>query len=693
MLLDDRSANLTKELINNPGIKSRDLEEKFGLSRRQVSYSFEKINDWLKSNGLPIIAKNRQGVFLVSAKLLTVFQEKNEKKSVKMYIASETERIDLILLLLLSRSEEISLLHLTSALMVSKNTILSDLKIAQKKIANSGLEITYSRQDGYCIKGTELDKRKILQNVVCRILSMYRGANWLQYIANVSEEDIAKLKQRMENIENKLSLKFTDEKMESTTYTLALILRRIAQGKQIDSFQIDYKEFSDTNEYKAAEELLIELKNIPKEERLFITLQLLTTNVSSSELLTNEAIPELIQAIQEVLTRFEALSCTLLQDKEQLMGKFLLHMKPAYYRIKYRLTLSNSLQDTFLRYDFQDEFQDLHHLVKKCLQPLEKLIGCNIPEAESGYITILIGGWIKKQGDSISHKVKALVVCPNGVSISKLMQITLKELFPEFIFMDAISVREFKKYQHDYDLVFSSVYLQTDKKLYIINPVLKQLEKQRVRKQVMQDIFGYSLDNFNLEEVMQIVEKHAVIKDYKVLYRELQNYFTTDFSEQGGPRIVKPQESEKPHLCDLVIPEVIVIGKNLQDWEAAIRLAAEPLIKNNSIASQYIENIITRYHRQMPHIIFGTDIAIPHGIPEDGVHKVAMSLLRLETGVQFSMAQPIRIIVLVAASDKDMHLRALLQLSKLSENKKDIRAILNAKNEEKIYQVLKKYTD
>ncbi|GAA3324683.1 hypothetical protein GCM10020331_053540 [Ectobacillus funiculus] len=45
--------------------------------------------------------------------------------------------------------------------------------------------------------------------------------------------------------------------------------------------------------------------DIPTEERLFVTLQLLTTNVSSSELLTEETIPDLIQAVDEMLRLFE----------------------------------------------------------------------------------------------------------------------------------------------------------------------------------------------------------------------------------------------------------------------------------------------------------------------------------------------------------------------------------------------------
>ena len=56
----------------------------------------------------------------------------------------------------------------------------------------------------------------------------------------------------------------------------------------------------------------------------------------------------------------------------------------------------------------------------------------------------------------------------------------LRELFPEIIFLDYLSVREFMNYSLEFDLVFSSVRLETDKKLFLTKAFLgKQWEKQR----------------------------------------------------------------------------------------------------------------------------------------------------------------------------------------------------------------------
>lgn len=684
MQLDDRSNTLLLEVVTTPGIKNKDLEEKYNLSRRQIGYSFDKINDWLETNNLPKIERTKKGLFIVDPTLLTSLHHEKEQSSMNQYILSEKDRADLITLMLLSRSEELSLFHFTSALKVSKNTILSDLKIAQNFIEPYELSIQYSRQNGYWIEGKEFHKRKFLIDLTHKILKMYNGKNWIKGLANITEEEIQYLHQKLEKVESELNLKFTDEKMETMPYILSLVLSRVKQNKLINNFNIHYDELSDTSEYKAAEELLSDLEYIPMEERLFITLQLLTTNVTSAELLSEETIPELIQALDEMLTSFEKMACVVLQDKEQLLHKILLHVKPAYYRIKYKLTIFNALEETV-----SNEFKELHHLVKKSTKPLADLIGSEIPESESTYLTMLVGGWLTRQGESIQRKTKALVVCPNGISVSKLLQSTLKELFPEFVFLDSLSVREFKQYKLDYDIVFSPVFLQTKKKLFIVKSFLEREERNRLRKQVMQELHGYGPSDINLDHILEIVGKHAVIQNKQLLTKELHQYFTNDSSLS----LKQQSELKKSNLCELITPETITLHTAVSSWEEAIRLGSQPLLRNESVNPGYVDAMIKQYDMTDPYIIIGPNLAIPHASPEDGVNEVAMSLLRLEKGVEFAENQPVNIVVVIAAVDKQQHLRALLQLTKLVGNKEDIQSIINAQSAEKIHEILSKYSE
>ena len=55
MYLDSRSYMIFQEIVDNSSATGKGLEEKFHLTRKQLSYSFDKINDYLRENGHPEI--------------------------------------------------------------------------------------------------------------------------------------------------------------------------------------------------------------------------------------------------------------------------------------------------------------------------------------------------------------------------------------------------------------------------------------------------------------------------------------------------------------------------------------------------------------------------------------------------------------------------------------------------------------
>ncbi|WP_174614833.1 BglG family transcription antiterminator [Virgibacillus ihumii] len=681
MQLDDRSSQLFGDLVENPGIKGKELESRYNISRRQLGYSITKINDWLEFNNLPEIERTKQGHFLINKSVITKFSSKHEM-DIDAKILSEDERVYMILLMIVS-NEDLSLIHFTSELEVSKNTILSDLKNVQTIAADDDLKIRYSRRQGYVMEGNEFNIRKLLIKVMYKILMLNQGKARIRHTAGITVDEVEELANRIEKVENKLNLKFTDEKLEMMPYLFVIIIRRIANGSIIAPFYIHYNELADTKEFAATEEIFSGFQDIPEEERLFITLHLLTSNVHWSEFLTEESIPNLLHALENMLDLFEQMACVKLQDREQLLQKLLLHVKPAYYRIKYQLTEVNEVKAEVSR-----EFKALHHIVKKSTGPLEKLIGSAIPESETTYLTMLIGGWLTRQGDSIQKKVKAVVVCPQGVSVSRLLYSELRDLFPEFIFLDSLSVREFKGYQLDYDVVFSPVRIETDKKIFIVNSFLEREEKNTLRKQVMQELHGFTPSTISTGDLMEIIRKHTAVKNEQELITDLDAYLNLDEQPVYNP---KQEADYTPNLSDLITPDKITLKKSVNSWEEAIRVGAKPLLQQGLIEKSYVEAMIHDYN-QDSYIVIAPYVAIPHAAPEDGVNHVSMSLLHLENDVMFAEEHPIKLVFVIAAKDKQQHLQALMQLMKLVGSVQDRNALMESHNTEAIYQLMKLYS-
>ncbi|MBC1926196.1 PTS sugar transporter subunit IIA, partial [Listeria innocua] len=120
MYMDERSLTLLQEVLKNPSISNQRLGEKFHLTRRQVSYSFKKINEWLLDNNYSSIQKNNQGHFLVDPNVTLLLSKKDEADAEKEYLPTEKERVHLLLLMILTSETALSTSHFTSALQFSK---------------------------------------------------------------------------------------------------------------------------------------------------------------------------------------------------------------------------------------------------------------------------------------------------------------------------------------------------------------------------------------------------------------------------------------------------------------------------------------------------------------------------------------------------------------------------------------------
>ncbi|MEW4278433.1 BglG family transcription antiterminator [Priestia megaterium] len=679
MHLDERSNLILKRVVSNPCISNSELERKYHLSRRQISYSFTKINDWLKSNNYPKIQRTNGGKFIIDPLLMELFTEKVEH-SAGSYIPSEKERAQLVLLMLLSSEEELSLLHFSSSLSVSKNTVLRDMKYTQRIVNGYHLEIIYSRMYGYDIVGSEWNKRKLLIEVLRTVYDMYQGETYIQAYTGISREEIKRLKEQMEKVEKRLALQFIDQKIKLLPYTIAILLKRIKKGNLIkDSYHIDYEELSDTKEFEAAEILIEDAACIPKEERLFITLQLLTSNVLSSQFLRDEETLELKSSLKKSLALFEKKACITFKEKEKLLQKLVLHMKPAYYRIKYQLTTNYSIIEKV-----SEEFEAIHYIVKDSLKPFETYIGCPIPESEVMFITVFIGGHLINSGETIQLKKRAVVVCPNGVSISHLMEHTLRDLFPEFYFYEALSIREFDQSKAEFDMVFSPVPVQTSKHLFIVEQFISDFQKLQLRQRVIQTIFGLNTSVVNIEQLISVIEKYAKVDQKSQLQKALQDYFSLQVLNETS-------KNQEYSLADLITPETIVLRDQVESWKEAISIAAAPLLHKGIITEAYIDKMQEQYPSMSPHIVLRLNVAIPHASPEDGVQAVGMSLLKLKEGLLCG-EQKVHFIVVIAAIDKKKHLNAMLQLMKLAEMNGVINEMKRLNEKYKIYEIIKTHS-
>ncbi|MFT4186784.1 MAG: PTS sugar transporter subunit IIA [Micrococcaceae bacterium] len=134
-------------------------------------------------------------------------------------------------------------------------------------------------------------------------------------------------------------------------------------------------------------------------------------------------------------------------------------------------------------------------------------------------------------------------------------------------------------------------------------------------------------------------------------------------------------------LTELLTDETIQITNEKLNWEEAIELAAQPLLKEKIIEDEYITAMIDRVKEFGAFINVGDRVALPHARPEDGVNKVGMSLLKTNETVHLldKKEHPITLFICLAAADNESHLAALAGLTKLLIKKESLNALLDAK--------------
>ncbi len=689
MYLDERSNQLLEEVLRNPSITNKKLQENFSLSRRQVDYSFKKINDWLKDQGKKQIQKVN-GQYRIDSSNLELFEIKQEATHFDSYIPSEKERSYLIILLILLRNEELSLNHFIYDLEVSKNTVLQDMKAVQNIIDPFDLQVIYTRSEGYHFEGNEWNKRSVMLEAIKYILHSFGGETFLQKFMKISQERITSLQKLIMRIEDQLGLTFVDLDMNILPYSFEGIFKRIALGKTINAnFLIDFNELSDTREYEAIK-ILIESEDqtmISKDERLYITLQLLTSKVVNKSTLSGEEIPKLKNALKECLIQFEKKSVVYLVDKVGLLEKLFAHFKPAYYRIKYNLTTDYGILDKIGK-----EFDILHYIVKQSINPLREYLNSDIPEKEVMFITLFIGGHIIDSQEIIATnpKLKAVVVCPNGLSVSKLMMQTLDQLFPEIYFYPALSIREFNQNKLNYDLVFSATPVETNKKLFIVNQMMDHDEKISLRKRVINEGFHLEMPSLNIDVLMRTINEFCDIKDENGLIESLKGLVQ---AEPVTNKHIKPSETKKEiQLDDLLDSKMIQRVKSVSDWHEAIELASKPLLEKNIITMNYIEEMKKQFPTISEYIILQRTVAIPHAEFEKGVRKIGMSMIYIEEGLPAINGTLIHFVVVIAAIDKKTHFTSLLQLMELAGNQEQLDKLKNAKSHLEMYKIIVDFT-
>lgn len=122
--------------------------------------------------------------------------------------------------------------------------------------------------------------------------------------------------------------------------------------------------------------------------------------------------------------------------------------------------------------------------------------------------------------------------------------------------------------------------------------------------------------------------------------------------------------------------------ESFDDWRDAVRAACAPLLSDGTIEKEYPEIIIQKVEELGPYIVIAPNICIPHAERGRGVNDTAMCFMKTEKPVSFDPNDPdkdARIFVVLAATDDEVHLNNLMQLSETLSDEEIVDKLLQAR--------------
>ncbi|WP_301336115.1 BglG family transcription antiterminator [Paenibacillus sp. FJAT-26967] len=689
--MDERSTRILALLQEAADYVSlEELMKKLGISRRTVYYDLDKINDWLKQMHLPPVEYVRSAGYYLPEESRAGLPGLSGKLPPQYYYFSQRERLSWLAVQLISASDSLFVHNLTDSLQVSRGTVLKDLNLIRPELKDLRLEVTYDRKLGYRVRGEESDQRKALSHYLGNVLGK---AGWETAVNQLhklpgyelakpvfpenSAEQLKELSGLIAESERLLGLELTDEMVFSLTGQFLLTVRRIQLGRVITVDEDELKVLRRMPEYTAARQIADGLESMtgsamPEEEVGYMTMHLLGARLNWMDPLagTDEMLGPLKNAAREMTDAFQRYACLFLPNREVMEENLLVHLKPAYYRIRYGLEYENPLLE-----NIRSKYGEVFELARRSAGPFEKLVGRKLDDSEISYLAMHFGGWLRRENTQPAARSKAAIVCVNGISASRMLKSQLEHLFSAVDITAVLSLRDYKVFGEDeIDFIFSTIPLPDSRvPVFVVNPILSDKDKEHLLNQVNTALGRRSrVQASSVQALMDIVRKYADIKDEAGLTDELNRYMSAEKTWLS--------ESRKPALADLLPASMIRVQPRASDWRTAIRMASEPLLREGRIEEAYVQAMIDKVEALGPYIVVAPGIAIAHGKPQDGVKRLGMSLLRLEEAVAFSDQErhQVQVILVLAAIDGESHLKALSELTILLREEKSLTRLKEA---------------
>lgn len=670
-MFNGRMLNIIRYLKTQGESTYRETAKALGVSERSVRYDVDRINDILSLEHLPEIEKQSKGVLIYPKKLdLKGLEDGND------VVYTGKERMSILLLILMIRSEDLKINRLSDQFRVSRSTVKNDMAALDEELKKEGMGIGYSGH--FYLSGPKL-KRTTLMNQEFRkyinyLINPFTDYNSYElYCIHIIHKafegvSIANVVMAVDELLEALGCTLTSSSYLWYMSNIVVLVWFILHEKEYPLDITVVPEF-DREIYDHFARKLENIIGRPVlEEHICMMARMYDF---TNKMAGGNADVDPVHAQSVTFSLISAMSDRLEMpfDKDRtLMEGLLNHMIPLIQRVKDHVEISDNMISLL-----GPEELKLYAIMKNVCRGIDTLKEIT-NEDELVYLTVCFMASIKRM-KSVPYK-RVLLVCGHGYGTTTMLKEALLSEYQIHI-LDTIPIYKLSAYPDwaGIDYVLSTIRLNHSlpRPCLVVNPILQPEDRAAIerlgipRKTILS---GY----YSIEEKLGFLDRVTRAKVMEVIEREL------------GYQTVKPVHNPKSFSSFLKYDCIRLVDQPL-DWRTAVRESAALLEHRGFIETSYTDNMISFIEEMGFYAVSDDSFALLHGKGVEGIHQTCLSLLVNRQPVCFG-GKKVKVILCLASRDAKEHIPAVVTLMRMVKTTPLIHDLEQCGSEEELYQTI-----
>lgn len=655
-----------------------ELAKQLDCSERTLRDDLDIVDDWLHNKQCPrLIRKPGVGIYInANKKTRHMIEKKLRTIPLDRYELNQEERLNLILLILLTAIESFTIKSFEELFLVSRGTIVKDLEEVDTFLRKYHLKLIRKRSKGLKIEGSEIDIRQaliylctntdpLLVQMVQTAQNKYKSqtikfSKSMQHVANLLNVD--EIQGIIEPLLSVLDVKLSDDGRMALYLHIGMVIKRLGNKGSLELHE-ELEHIYTTPEYQIATVLADQIENhfnvnLPRHEIAYIALHLLGNQRApvmpdKFDFFSGRNLQKLIRRMTLMMERLLQVK---FKKKEELLKGLLLHIRPAIFRATYGLKVENPLTS-----DIKEEFNVIYESLKQVITIIENEYDIIFSDEELAYITMHYGGALSYVEEAKDSPLKIIIVCSSGLGTANLLKSKLKSSFSNVKILNTLSYQLYsEKDNWNADLIVSTIKVTNSSiPVIIVNPLLPKKDFEKLSLYAKPKKVNVFTPQQLYEKIWPIISKHSIIKNPSDLTSDLITAFEMLLNNQ---EILANNISY--NLESVLFTQFIQLDVKVKDWRTAIHEATKPLERLGVIKESYKDEIINIINERGPYMAVAPGIMLAHGSINEHNQQVLLSLTRLKPPISFGHEtnDPISLLFVFVTPNNFSHVPALQKL-------------------------------